>query len=444
MAARAGAEPMNIQRPRGTFDVLPDEAARWRFVERTARRVAALYGFGEIRTPIFESTELFVRGVGEATDIVGKEMYTFKDGSGRSLTLRPEGTAPVIRAYIENSLGRREKPARLYYIGPVFRYEKPQAGRYRQHHQFGVELIGAASAFADAEIIRMLMHFYGELGIRGAAPVLNSVGCRRCRPGYNAALGAYLLGKAGGLCADCRRRAETNPLRVFDCKQPGCAAVIAVAPRVRDHICAPCGEHFGELLSLLAEAGISFTVRPELVRGIDYYTRTAFEIVAGELGAQNAVGGGGRYDDLVEMLGGPPTPAVGFGTGIERALMVMREQGVAEPAEGGVEVGVVVWDPAALVDGRRAVRALRDAGVAAEMDAEGTSLRGQMRRLDRRGVPFALLIGDSERARGAGRLKEMRTGEEREISLDRVVEELMGRRGRPAGAPGAPAAGGAG
>lgn len=424
---------MNVQKPRGTFDVLPEEAARWRFVERTARRIAALYGFGEIRTPVFESTELFVRTVGEATDIVSKEMYTFKDGSGRSLTLRPEGTAPVIRAYLENSLGRQERGARLYYLGPIFRYEKPQAGRYRQHHQFGVEAIGAASPSADAEIIRMLMHFYAELGIRGVAPMLNSVGCRQCRPGYNEALGAYLRGRGGDLCDDCRRRAGTNPLRVFDCKQAGCAAVIAAAPRVRDHACGPCGEHFDAVLSILGEAGVRCTVKPELVRGLDYYTRTTFEIVAGELGAQNALGGGGRYDDLVETLGGPPTPAVGFGTGIERVLMVMREQGAAAPVDGGVEVGVVAWSPAAMADGRRVLAALRGAGIAAEMDQEGASLKSQMRRLDRRAVPFALLLGDEERARGAGRLKNMRTGEEREIPLDRVAEELAGLRGADGG-----------
>lgn len=419
---------MKVQRPRGTCDVLPDEAARWRFIERTARRVAALYGFGEIRTPMFESTELFVRSVGEATDIVSKEMYTFKDGSGRSLTLRPEGTAPVIRAYLENSLGRQERSARLYYLGPVFRYEKPQAGRYRQHHQFGVESIGVASPAADAEIIQMLLYLYAELGIRGVSPMVNSVGCRECRPGYNAALGAYLREKGAALCEDCRRRAGTNPLRVFDCKQPGCAAIIAAAPRVPDHLCGTCREHFDALRGLLDEAGVHYRVKPELVRGIDYYTRTTFEIVAGELGAQNAVGGGGRYDDLVELLGGPPTPAVGFGTGIERILMVMREQGAAAPDEGGVAVGVVAWDPAGLADGRRVLRALRAAGVAAEMDPAGGSLKSQMRRLDRRGIPCALLLGGDERARGAGKLKDMHTGEEREIALDRVAAELAAPR----------------
>ena len=420
---------MNLLKPRGTFDVLPDEAARWRVVEEAARRVAGLYGFGEIRTPIFESTDLFVRGVGEATDIVRKEMYTFKDGSGRSLTLRPEGTAPVIRAYLENSLGRAETPARLYYLGPVFRYEKPQAGRYRQHHQFGAETIGAAAPAADAETIQMLLQFYAMLGIERVATMVNSVGCRQCRPGYGAALAAHLAERKAALCGDCRRRAETNPLRVFDCKQPGCAEIIAAAPRVKEHVCARCRGHFDAVLGLLDEAGVHYTVKPELVRGLDYYTRTTFEIVAGELGAQNAVGGGGRYDDLVELLGGPPTPAVGFGTGIERVLMVMKEQGAASRDARGVAVAVVAWEPDAMPVARRMLRELRAAGVGAEMDGEGGSLKSQMRRAGRRGIPFVLILGAEERARGAATLKEMRTGQEREMPLDRVPAELAGLRG---------------
>lgn len=423
---------MKVQRPRGTFDVLPEEVGRWRHVERAARRVAALYGFRELRTPIFESTDLFVRSVGEATDIVGKEMYTFRDGSGRSLTLRPEGTAPVIRAYLENSLGGAERAARLFYLGPIFRYEKPQAGRFRQHHQFGAEAIGIASPGQDAEIIRMLLHFYAELGLKGVSTALNSVGCGGCRPAYNAELAVYLAGRGDALCDDCRRRAATNPLRVFDCKQAGCAAVIAEAPKVSERVCAPCRAHFEELLSLLREAGVPFVVKPGLVRGLDYYTRTTFEIVAGELGAQNAVGGGGRYDDLVRLLGGPPTPAVGFGTGLERVLMVMREQGVGDPPAEGAEAAVVAWEADAMPDSRRVLASLRDAGIAAVGDHGGGSLKGQMRRAGREGIPYVLLLGGEERSRGAGRLKEMRTGEEREIPLAEAAAEIGRRLGRGA------------
>jgi len=412
---------MRLQRPRGTSDILPDEASGWRFVERTARRMARLYGYGEIRTPVFESTELFMKSVGETTDIVSKEMYTFSDRGGRSLTLRPEGTAPVVRAYLENGLDRADKAARLYYLGPIFRYEKPQAGRQREHHQFGVEAIGIAEPEADAEVIQMLIRFYSELGLSGLTLAINSVGCRGCRPAYGERLKRFLESVAGGICGDCRRRAEANPLRVFDCKKPGCASIIAAAPRVTDSLCPPCREHFDAVCGRLTEDGIAFVVRKELVRGLDYYTRTAFEVSAAELGAQNAVGGGGRYDDLVELLGGRPTPAVGFGTGMERILAVMAQQGVAVSRERAPAAAVAVWEKEGMAAGRALLRSLREAGVAAEMDFGLSSLKSQLRRAHRLGVPLVLLLGMGELARGVVRIKDMGSGEEREISLERAA-----------------------
>lgn len=415
---------MNIQRPRGTYDILPDDAARWRFVEDVVRRVAALYNYGEIRTPIFENTDLFVKSEGEATDIVSKQMYTFKDRAGRSLTLRPEMTPNVIRAYLEHSLDQKEKCAKLYYVGPIFRYEKPQAGRYRQHHQFGVEAIGIAAPALDAEVVEMIMHLYGELGLTGLKALVNSVGCKKCRPGYNAMLRGYLKTRMKDLCADCQRRAEVNPLRVFDCKLPLCASVIAHAPRVNDSLCDECQDHFRAFCALLEESGIEYKVKPELVRGLDYYTRTAFEVISEALGAQNAVGGGGRYDDLIESLGGPPTPAIGFGTGIERILMLLDEGGKALPVKRGGAVTVVAWGSECAAAARKLLRDLRRAGVAADMDFAMGSLRAQLRRADRSGSPCALLLGEDECARGVVKVKEMKTGEEREIALGEIAETL--------------------
>ena len=415
---------VRIQRPKGTFDILPEESARWRFLEGTIRRVSDLYGYGEIRTPVFESTGLFVRGVGNTTDIVSKEMYTFKDRAGRSLTLRPELTVNVIRAYLENFMDRKGKLVKLYYLGPIFRYEKPQAGRFRQHHQFGVEAIGCAEPALDAEIIEMLMHLYGELGIGGLRAVINSVGCKLCRPGYNARLRNYLKEKVNALCDDCRRRSEKNPLRVFDCKKPSCAAVIAGAPRVTDSLCAACREHFETVCGLLTESGLEYEENPNLVRGLDYYTRTAFEIISRGLGAQNAVVGGGRYDDLVELLGGSPTPAIGFGTGLERILMLMKEQKLEPRGKALVTVYLAFWEREHLGVVRRLLGSLRRAGVAAETDFALNSLKSQLRRAHRAGIPFVILLGGEELGRGNVRLKEMATGEEKEIALADVVETI--------------------
>lgn len=415
---------MKIQRPRGTADILPDDARRWHFVEEIVRQVAALYNYREIRTPIFESTDLFIKSEGEFTDIVSKQMYTFQDRAGRSLTLRPEMTPNVIRAYLENSLDQKEKFVKLYYMGPIFRYEKPQAGRYRQHHQFGIEALGSAAPALDAEVVEMIMCLYRKLGLGGLKAVVNSVGCKKCRPAYNTLLRSYLGTKTGGLCEDCRRRAETNPLRVFDCKEPSCAAAIGEAPKACDNLCEECRGHFGAFRRLLDEAGVAYQVKPELVRGLDYYTRTAFEIVSEDLGAQNAVGGGGRYDDLIEALGGPPTPAIGFGTGIERILMVMQERGIAIPGDRALNVCLIAWEGEVMEAARKLLRGLRSVGISAEMDYNMGSLKSQLRRADRLGVPAVLFLGKDELSRGVAKLKSMKTGEEREIALDGAAEAI--------------------
>ena len=391
----------------------------WRRAEETARRVAAIYGYEEIRTPIFERTELFVRGVGRSTDIVRKEMYSFKDRAGRDLTLRPEGTAPVIRAYIENSLGKREGFVKLFYIGPLFRYEKPQAGRFRQHHQFGVEAIGSFHPALDAEVIEMLMRFYEELGIGGLTVGLNSVGCPECRPAYNAELKSYLARRLGDLCEDCRRRTETNPLRVFDCKRETCARAITDAPRIPDSLCSGCAEHLASVRGMLDEAGVNYRMKSELVRGLDYYTRTTFEVYSDRLGAQNAVGGGGRYDGLVGMLGGDPTPAIGFGVGLERVVMLMGEGNA--PAPPCAAVFVAVWEDECMGRAREIVRDMRRAGIAAEMGFERRSLRSQLRRANRSGARLVVIMGRDELARGMARVKSMESGEEREVALGDVV-----------------------
>ncbi len=417
-----------IKRPKGTFDILPDDAAKWHFVEDTARRIADIYGYGEIRTPIFESTKLFTQGVGASTDIVNKEMYTFEDRAGRSISLRPEVTVNVVRAYLENSLGKKEKFVKLYYLGPIFRYEKPQACRFRQHHQFGIEAIGSAEPALDAEVVEILMRLYGELGLAGLSAVVNSVGCKKCRPAYNGKLRSYLKGKMDVLCADCHRRAEKNPLRVFDCKQHLCSATIAQAPKIIGNLCGECRKHFDTFCEILGEMGIEYKVKPELVRGLDYYTRTAFEIISEDLGAQNAVGGGGRYDDLVELLGGAPTPAIGFGTGLERILMLMKNRKAEIPEEGKLTAYVAAWKD----EGRKAARellgSLRRAGIAADTDYNMSSLKSQLRRANKLAVQFVILVGQDEVKRGKARLKSMATGKEVEVEMGGVVQVIKDGR----------------
>lgn len=413
-----GVKALLTRRPRGTGDLLPPAVYLWQRVEAVARDVCARFGYREIRTPVIEHTELFRRTAGEATDVVQKEMYTFEDRAGRSLTLRPEGTAPVCRAYLEEGLQAWPQPVKLYYLAaPMFRYERPQAGRYRQHHQFGVEALGAADPALDAEVVDLAVQVLSELGLGGLEVRINSIGDARCRPAYRDALRAYYADKLDALCSDCRRRYEVNPLRLLDCKQEACRAARAGAPRTVDYLCAECREHFGRLQDYLAALGLRAEIDPTLVRGFDYYTRTVFEIVHTGLGAQNAVCGGGRYDGLVEVLGGPPTPGVGFGMGLERLVLTVEQAGMV-PEPPVLDVFVVTLGEQAREAGVRLVHGLRRAGLAADTDYLGRSLKAQLRHAARYPARFALLVGEAELAAGRAALRDLERGTQVEVALD--------------------------
>jgi histidyl-tRNA synthetase len=399
---------MRFQRPRGTQDLLPADARRWRRVTTQMQACLDAFGYDEIRTPIFEDTELFVRGVGTATDIVAKEMYTFADRKGRSLTLRPEGTAPVARAYLENNLGAEPGVRRLQYLGPMFRYDRPQAGRYREFFQIGGEAIGSPLPELDVEIVDLMMTMLRAVGIQDLAVEINSVGHPGCRAVYETTLRAALDSAAAELCETCRERMRTNPLRVFDCKTPGCRAVVARLPLLRDALCADCQSHHAAVRAGLDALDVAYSENPRLVRGLDYYTRTAFEVHYPPLGAQSALGGGGRYDGLIEACGGPPTPAVGFSAGIERALVALDDLAAASAtAPAGIWVAPL-GDAArrqALVLGR-ALRVV----ARTEVDLSGRALKAQLRGADRAGARVAVILGDTEMAAQAALVRDLRTG----------------------------------
>jgi len=412
-----------IEAAKGTRDILPGEVARWQLVEQQARAVFDLFGFREIRTPIFEATELFTRGVGEATDIVAKEMYTFLDRKGRSLTLRPENTAPVARALIEHGLLRGAEQHRLYYIGPMFRYERPQKGRMRQFAQIGVEVVGSDHPAVDAETLQMLMTFLGRLRLGSLELQVNSVGDEVCRPGYRETLVAALRPHRDALCADCQRRLETNPLRCLDCKVPADRALLEGMPPILDHLCAECAAHFARVRSHLDGLGVAHTVAPRLVRGLDYYRRTTFEVVSTSLGAQSALLGGGRYDGLIEELGGPPVPGFGFAVGEDR--LVMSLPGDLPGLEQATEVFVVVLGEEAVQAGLAAAARLREAGRAAVLEpAPHKSLKAQMRRANDLKARFVLILGADEAARGTLTVKRMADGAQREVPAASLVQAL--------------------
>jgi histidyl-tRNA synthetase len=410
---------MKFKSIRGVKDILPGEIERVQRVEGLSRKVFESFGYSEIRIPVFEVTELFGRGIGAATDIVEKEMYTFSDRDGTSLSLRPEGTASVVRAYIQHRLYLKAAVTKLYYLGPMFRYERPQAGRFRQFFQVGLEAFGTADPMMDIEILTILSLLTDGLGLTGTQLEINSLGDAVCRPAYRKALKDFLTGKAGALCDDCRRRLETNPLRILDCKQPGCREITAKAPSSVDHLCEPCRDHFDRVKGGLSDLKIPFAVNERLVRGLDYYTRTAFEVTASGLGAQNAIIAGGRYDGLVEELGGPPTPGIGFAMGVERIASLMAE---GEPKP--VDVFFALLGDETRKKFLPVMMKLRENGLRIEMDYAGGGLKKQMGLSDKLGARYTLIIGENELKTGKAVLRNMVTKEQQEPPIESLEKTL--------------------
>ncbi|GFE58427.1 histidine--tRNA ligase [Geobacter sp. AOG1] len=405
---------MAINGIKGFNDILPGEVEKWQHIEAAARRVFELYGFAEIRVPILEKTELFSRSIGDATDIVEKEMYSFVDKGENRVTMRPEGTASVMRAFIEHKLYAADQVAKLYYMGPMFRYERPQKGRYRQFHQIGAEVTGVNDPKVDAQVLTMLCHFFAELGLTEPSLQINSLGCPACRPAYRKALTDFLRDRLDKLCDDCKRRLETNPLRALDCKAAGCKEATVGAPSVLDHLCGECEAHFGAVRRHLDGVGTSYTINSRMVRGLDYYTRTTFELVTTLLGAQSAVAAGGRYDGLIADLGGPSLPGIGFAMGVERVALLLADREFRKRPDLFV---AALGEPAQ----ERAFSlmcALQRRGISVEIDYEGKSLKSQMRRSDKFKSRFTLIVGEDELTRGMAVLKNMDAGTQSEIPLD--------------------------
>jgi len=409
-----------INIPKGTKDVLPSDVYKWHYFEKCARETADVYNVKEIRTPVFEHTELFLRGVGDTTDVVNKEMYTFEDKGGRSITLKPEGTAGVARSFIENGLHNGALPCKMYYISPVFRYERPQAGRLREHHQFGVEVYGGKGADTDAEVILIAYELLTKLGLSVELNV-NSMGCATCKAEYNKALKEYLKDNLDGMCETCKVRFEKNPLRILDCKEQGCKDITKDAPSITDYLCQDCSNHFESLKKHLNSAGLNFKVNPRIVRGLDYYTRTVFEFVTTSLGSQGTVCGGGRYDKLIETLGGTSTCGVGFGMGIERVLMLMEAVGANIPEEKSVELYVASMGEEAYGKAFEIVSALRRKGVKAEVDHMQRGIKAQFKYADKIKAKYVVVIGDNELNTGEVNVKKMEDGNSECIKISDIV-----------------------
>ncbi|GAB6181998.1 histidine--tRNA ligase [Desulfotomaculum defluvii] len=412
---------MLTTRPRGTNDILPGEVEKWQFLQQLTGQVCREYGYGEIRTPIFEHTELFTRGVGETTDIVEKEMYTFTDRGDRSVTLRPEGTASTVRAYVENKLHALPQPLKFYYIGPMFRYDRPQAGRYRQFHQFGVEVFGSNDPAIDAEVIAMAMDIYQRIGLKKLELHLNSVGCPACRPVLRQKLQEYFKPHLENLCPNCQGRYERNPLRILDCKSEKCQEFGKDAPTTLDVLCPDCSSHFEAVKGYLDEVGISYTINNRLVRGLDYYTRTAFEIMTRDIGAQSSIGGGGRYNGLIEECGGPATPGIGFALGLERILLTAERQGIVFPVSRGPQVFIATVGSGVARKAFGLLQNLRQQGITAEQDYLDRSLKAQMKYAGKLAARFVIILGEEEFDRGVAVVRDMQAGEQQEVALGELV-----------------------
>lgn len=428
--SKEGKQMESIKAPRGTRDVLAAESWKWERVLGVCRDVARDFGYGEVLLPIFEHTELFSRGIGDTTDIVEKEMYTFTDKGGRSITLRPELTASVMRCYLEHDMRHMAQPQKIWGWGPMFRYERPQKGRYRQFYQVDFEILGTPSPLADLETIDTSMEIYRRLGLKGLSVLINSVGCPNCRPKYRDALKAYIGSRLGDFCETCQARFERNPLRILDCKNPTCRELTDHAPTVISSLCPECRAHFDAVTSGLSRIGADVRVDDRLVRGLDYYTKTAFEVLAGELGAQNAMCGGGRYDGLAESIGGPHVPGVGFATGVDRVIITMEGQNADIGTAPSPDVWIVVESEAASLEAATAAHAMRSAGLSAEMDFMGRSMKSQMKAASNAGARAVCIIGGDELRDGTAAVKDMTTGEQRTAPRDAapsLVREIVSK-----------------
>lgn len=416
-----------INIPKGTKDVLPSQSHKWQFIENTARSVAKIFNLKELRTPAFEHTELFLRGVGETTDVVNKEMYTFEDKGGRSITLKPEGTAGAARLFIENGLYSGALPLKTYYITPCFRYERPQAGRLREFHQFGIEVFGSPAPETDAEVIFAASTFLDKLGVKNTELRLNSIGCRSCRKTYNEALREYFKPRLSEMCATCNTRFDKNPLRMLDCKEENCKKITSGAPKILDYLCPDCAAHFEKVKTLLSAQGVSYTVDSEIVRGLDYYTKTVFEFVSTDIGAQGTVCGGGRYDNLLEELGAAPLPAIGFAAGIERLILLMDNTGVQFPDPDRPEIYLAGMDEPSRELAFKLCGGLRARGINAECDLMGRSVKAQFKYADKISARYAAAIGANEAESGVVKIKEMSTGESSAVKINEIYEYLIKR-----------------
>ena len=412
--------------PRGTKDILPDTVGDWLYIEKEIRDLCKRFGYQEIRTPVFEHTELFQRGIGEGTDVVDKEMYTFTDRGGRSVTLRPENTASAVRAYLQNKLYAEADLVKLFYIGSMFRYDRPQAGRLREFHQFGIEALGESNPAVDAEVILLAIKLLEGLGLKDLELSINSVGCPECRSQYRTMLQDFFRDKLEDLCEDCKSRFDRSPLRILDCKKDSDKPYMADAPKITDCLCEECSSHFEALKQHLAKAGVGFKHDPRLVRGLDYYTKTAFEIKYPPLGAQSAVAGGGRYDGLIEEMGGNHTPAVGFATGLERLLLALENQNLLPDKNRSVDAYVVALGEKAQAEAFKLVMDLRDAGLSVAIDYAGRSMKAQMKQANKLNAKYAVILGDDEIAEGAALIRSMADSSQEKVAFDAVIEKIKG------------------